>query len=57
MSRQELKEEIEYKEKQLAELQLKMDETDGLALPRRSERPTVQTEKMLAYQQEEMCKR
>ena len=49
VSKQELKEEIEYKEEQLMELQREMDEAN-VALPRRSERCGVQTEKMLVYQ-------
>ena len=57
VSRQELKETIESREKRLAELQHKMDDTDGLTLPRRSERPSVPTEKMLAYQKEELSKK
>lgn len=40
-----------------AELQHKMDDTDGLTLPRCSERPSVPTEKMLSYQKEELSKK
>ena len=51
LSQKELKEDIESKEEQLAELQVKMD--DAYGLPRRSERPSAPTEKMLIYQKEE----
>lgn len=57
LSRQELKETIECKEKQIAELQLKMDDGNELTLPRHSERSRVPTEKMLAYQSDELRKR
>lgn len=56
MSRQELKDDIERKEKQLAELH-KMEAATELSLPRRSERPSVLTEKMLAYQKDELNKK
>lgn len=56
MSRQELKDDIERKEKQLAGLH-KMEAATELSLPRRSERPSVLTEKMLAYQKDELIKK
>lgn len=54
MSRQELKDNIEHKERQLAELN-KM--AAQLTLPRRSERPSVLTEKMLAHNKDELIKK
>ena len=58
MSRQELKDIIECKEKQLTELQLDLDDTDELPIPlRRSTRLKAPTEKMLAYQMEDLSKR
>lgn len=57
ISRQELKETTECKEKQPAELQHKMDEADGLTLPRRSERPSVPTERIITYQKEVQSKK
>ena len=55
LSQKELKEDIESKEEQLAELQVKMD--DAYGLPRRSEQPSAPTEKMLIYQKEELSKK
>ena len=57
MSRQELKNTIECKEKELAELQSNLDEADELRLPRRSVRHKVLTEKMVVYQREDVSKR
>lgn len=58
MSRQELKELIESKEKKLAELQHEMDEEeDKLVVPCRTERPPKLTEKMHAYQIWELNKK
>lgn len=57
ISSQKLKESIECKENQLTELQLQMDNADELTLPRCTERCRVPTEKMVAYQQDEMSKR
>lgn len=57
MLRQELKEKIGCKEKQLAELQHKIDEPDGPTLPHRSEHAHMPTEEMLAHQKEELSKK
>lgn len=52
-SMQELRNELKCDEKQLTELQNTVEQT----IPRRSERPRVPTEKMLAHQNEEQTKR
>lgn len=55
ISRQELKEQIESKEKRLAELQHELNEDeDELVLPRRTLRLPKPTEKMQEYQMEEL---
>lgn len=53
-TRQKIKETIRCKEKMLADLQCKAQSIT--AEPRRSERTKTQTEKMLAYQKEEVSK-
>lgn len=55
LSRQELKELIDNKRKQLVELQHKMDDTEEIRTLR--QRESVPTEKFLAYQKEEMSKK
>lgn len=58
ISRQELKEQIESKEKRIAELKRDMsEEEDEPALPRRTERLHKPTEKMQEYQMEELNKK
>lgn len=57
LSRQELKELVDNKRKQLVELQHKMDDTEEIRTLRHSERKSVPTEKFIAYQKEEMSKK
>ncbi|KAL1252053.1 hypothetical protein QQF64_019849 [Cirrhinus molitorella] len=57
ISRQELKELIESKEKQLAEIQHKTTEEEEVAFPRRTERQPKPTQKMQAYKMEELNKK
>ena len=56
-SRNELKELIESKEKQLAELQNEMDDDEDVVLPRRTDRPPKPTEKFRENQIEEVNKK
>ncbi|KAL1263752.1 hypothetical protein QQF64_006491 [Cirrhinus molitorella] len=53
----ELKELIESKEKQLAEIQHKTTEEEEVAFPRRTERQPKPTQKMQAYKMEELNKK